>query len=85
MHILWWLMVGLISGWATGKIMRGAGYGVLGDIVLGIVGAMIGGFVMRWMGYAGEGGFLYTIGVAIGGAVILNVVFRLLTRKAVRV
>jgi len=85
MHIVSWLIVGLISGWATGKIVRGAGYGVLGDIVLGIVGAMIGGFIMRWMGYAGRGGLLYTIGVAILGAVILTVVFRLLTGRAVRV
>lgn len=81
MHVLWWLIVGLISGWATGKIMRGAGYGVLGDIGIGIVGAMTGGFVMRWMGYAGEGG----IGGAIAGAVMLTVVFRLLTGRAVRV
>jgi len=85
MHILWWLIVGLIAGWATGKIMRGAGYGVLADIVLGIAGAMTGGFIMRWMGYAGEGGLLYTIGVAIAGAVILTVVVRLLAGRTVRV
>ena len=85
MHIVWWLLVGLISGWATGKIIRGAGYGLLGDIVLGIVGAMIGGFVMRWLGYAGRGGLLYTIGVAIVGAVFVTVVFRVLTGRAVRV
>jgi uncharacterized membrane protein YeaQ/YmgE (transglycosylase-associated protein family) len=85
MHVLWWLIVGLIAGWATGKILRGAGYGVLADIVLGICGALIGGFIMRWMGYAGQGGLLYTIGVAIGGAVILTVVVRLLTgRRALR-
>ena len=39
MHLLWWIIVGLIAGWATGKIMRGSGYGPLMDIVIGIVGA----------------------------------------------
>ena len=38
MHILWWIVVGLIAGWLTGKIMRGAGCGVIGDIILGMLG-----------------------------------------------
>jgi len=45
MFILWWIIVGLIAGWLTGKIMRGAGYGVIGDIIVGIIGALIGGFI----------------------------------------
>lgn len=56
MHLLWWIIVGLIAGWVTGKIMRGAGYGVVMDIVAGIVGALIGGFIMRALGFAGQGG-----------------------------
>jgi uncharacterized membrane protein YeaQ/YmgE (transglycosylase-associated protein family) len=56
----------------------------LADTVLGIAGAMTGGFIMRWMGYAGEGDLLYTVGVAIAGAVILTVVVRLLTGRPVR-
>ena len=78
MHILWWIIVGLIAGWATGKIMKGSGFGTLTDIVVGILGAMVGGFVMRFFGFAGRGGTLYTIGVAILGAVILTTVVRLL-------
>ncbi len=85
MHVFWWLFVGLIAGWATGKIMRGAGYGIIVDIILGIIGAMIGGFIMRWMGYAGEGGFLYTICVATLGAVILTAVVRLIGGRPVRI
>jgi uncharacterized membrane protein YeaQ/YmgE (transglycosylase-associated protein family) len=79
MHVLWWIVVGLIAGWATGKIMRGAGYGVFMDIVVGIVGALIGGFVMRALGFAGQGGMIYTILVAIGGAVVLTWIVRLVT------
>ena len=82
MHILWWIVVGLVGGWATGQIMRGSGYGVLMDIVLGIAGALIGGFLMQSLGYASQGGLLYTIVVAIGGAVILTVVARFLFRVA---
>ena len=84
MHILWWLIVGLIAGWATGHIMRGAGYGGGVDIVLGIVGAIIGGAIMRELGYAGEGGLIYTIGVATLGAISLTAVVRLFTGRSVR-
>lgn len=45
MGILSWIIVGLIAGWLAGVIMRGSGYGILGDIVLGIIGALIGGFL----------------------------------------
>ena len=81
MHILWWAIVGLIAGWATGKIMKGAGYGVLMDIIVGIAGAMLGGFLMRAVGFAGEGGMIYTVIVAIVGAVILTAILRFFTRS----
>lgn len=81
MHVLWWIIVGLIAGWATGKIMRGSGYGALADIVLGIIGGLIGGFVMQALGFASQGGTIYTILVAIGGACLLTWVFRLVTGR----
>ncbi|MGC9995427.1 MAG: GlsB/YeaQ/YmgE family stress response membrane protein [Terriglobia bacterium] len=80
MHILWWIVVGLIAGWLTGKIMKGTGYGVIGDIILGIVGALVGGFVMRQLGFVGQGGMIYTILVAVGGAIVLTAVVRGLKR-----
>jgi uncharacterized membrane protein YeaQ/YmgE (transglycosylase-associated protein family) len=78
MHLLWWVIVGLIAGWTTGKIMRGSGYGAVMDIVIGIVGAVVGGWIMRAAGFSGQGGTIYTILVAIGGAIVLTWVFRLL-------
>lgn len=45
MGILSWIVLGLIAGWLAGQVMKGGGYGVLGDIVLGIVGALVGGFL----------------------------------------
>jgi len=50
MHLLWWILVGLVAGWATGKIMKGSGYGFIADIVLGIVGAVIGGYIAGALG-----------------------------------
>jgi uncharacterized membrane protein YeaQ/YmgE (transglycosylase-associated protein family) len=73
--------VGLIAGWATGKIMKGSGYGALMDIIIGIVGALFGGWLMRMAGFRGQGGTIYTILVAIGGAVILTWLFRLVTGR----
>ena len=79
MHVLWWIIVGLIAGWATGKIMRGEGYGTIVDIIVGIIGALIGGAIMRALGFSGQGGMLYTILVAIGGAVLLTWILRLIS------
>jgi len=80
MFILWWIVVGLIAGWITGKIMKGSGYGAIMDIIIGIIGAVAGGFLMRTFGFAGEGGMIYTIIVAVIGAVILTLIFRLIKK-----
>ncbi len=81
MYIIWWIVVGLIAGWATGKLMRGAGYGPLMDIVLGVVGAVIGGWIMSVLGFAGGGGMIYTIVVAIVGACLLVAIARALSGR----
>ena len=84
MFIIWWIIVGLIAGWLTGKIMKGSGYGTLMDIVIGIIGAIIGGFIMRSVGFAGQGGMIYTIIVAVIGAIILTLILRLVTGSRAR-
>jgi len=78
MFILWWLVVGLIAGWITGKLMKGSGFGAIMDIVIGIIGAIVGGFIMRAFGFAGQGGMIYTIIVAVIGAVILTWIIHLI-------
>ena len=80
MFILWWILVGLIAGFITGKLMQGSGFGTIGDIVVGIIGAIAGGFIMRAVGFAGQGGLLYTILVAVVGAVVLTLLLRLVKR-----
>jgi uncharacterized membrane protein YeaQ/YmgE (transglycosylase-associated protein family) len=74
------LIVGLIAGWATGKLMKGSGYGVLVDILLGIVGAFVGSRVLGMLGIYTSGGLIPTILVAILGAVIVVALVRLLKR-----
>jgi uncharacterized membrane protein YeaQ/YmgE (transglycosylase-associated protein family) len=80
-HLIWWIVVGLIAGWITGKIMGGSDRGFFMDILLGIAGALVGGWLMRVAGFAGRGGTIYTILVATGGAVLLTFLYRLITRK----
>ena len=80
MFFLYIILVGLVAGWAAGKIMKGSGYGPLMDIVLGVVGAIIGGWIMRALGYFTSGGLIASILVAILGAVVVIVVVRALKK-----
>jgi uncharacterized membrane protein YeaQ/YmgE (transglycosylase-associated protein family) len=77
--ILWWIIVGLIAGWLAGQVMKGGGYGVLADIVLGILGGILGGWIFGQMGI-GAGSTIGSIIVAFIGAVILVGITRLLKR-----
>src|ERR1700732_2404685 len=65
-----WILIGLIAGWLAGKIARGAGFGCITDIILGLVGSLLGGWIFVKLGIFG-GGFLYSLAAATLGAVIL--------------
>ncbi|HEY3767845.1 MAG TPA: GlsB/YeaQ/YmgE family stress response membrane protein [Candidatus Angelobacter sp.] len=69
--LIWWIIVGLIAGWLAGKIMKGSGYGTLGDILLGMVGAIVGGWILRILGFYSSGRLISSILVATLGAVFL--------------
>jgi uncharacterized membrane protein YeaQ/YmgE (transglycosylase-associated protein family) len=81
MQLLWWILVGLVAGWITGKLMKGGGYGFILDIILGIVGAVVGGYIATALGISPQGGLIYTILIAVGGAVLVVFVVRLITGK----
>jgi uncharacterized membrane protein YeaQ/YmgE (transglycosylase-associated protein family) len=68
--IVWWLLVGLIACWLAGLFMRGSGYGIILDIVLGLVGSFIGGLLFSLF-VEGDVGFWGSIGVSCVGACIL--------------
>lgn len=76
--ILWWVIVGLIAGWATGRVMKGKGFGPVMDIAVGIAGAIVGGLIMRLLGFGASGGLILTVLVAIMGAVLLTLILRFL-------
>ena len=74
-----WIVIGIIAGWLTGKLMRGAGYGVLMDLILGLIGAVIGGWIFGRLGILAYG-FLGSLAAATVGAVILVAIARLFSR-----
>jgi uncharacterized membrane protein YeaQ/YmgE (transglycosylase-associated protein family) len=85
MSIIAWILLGLIAGWLAGMIMRGGGYGIVGDIVLGIVGAIVGGWITgALLGRDMINGFnIETLLVAVLGAIVLIAVSRLFTGRPV--
>jgi uncharacterized membrane protein YeaQ/YmgE (transglycosylase-associated protein family) len=74
------LLVGAIAGWLAGLIVRGAGFGLIGDIIIGIVGAFIAGWLLPRLGIHIMSGIVGAIIDATIGAVILLLVIRLLRR-----
>lgn len=82
MGIVAWIIVGLIAGWLAGLVMKGGGYGVVGDIVLGIVGAIVGGWLgANFLGLGVSGINLESILVAAVGAIIVVFASRLVLRR----
>lgn len=85
MGLLSWILVGLIAGWLAGLIMKGGGYGVIGDIILGIIGAIVGGFLAGALFGVQDpiSGFnLTTIVVAFLGAVVVVAIVRALPGRS---
>lgn len=83
MGLLSWIVVGLIAGWLAGKVMKGSGFGLLGDIIVGVVGALVGGWLadsVLGLGVGITGFNLTTIIVAFLGAVLVLFVLRVLRR-----
>jgi uncharacterized membrane protein YeaQ/YmgE (transglycosylase-associated protein family) len=74
-QLVWWIVVGLIAGFLAGLVMRGGGFGIVGDIVVGILGAIIGGFVAGLLGL-GASGFVGSIIIAFLGACLLIALLR---------
>jgi uncharacterized membrane protein YeaQ/YmgE (transglycosylase-associated protein family) len=87
MGILSWIVLGLVAGWLAGQFMKGGGYGLIGDIVLGIVGAIIGGFLTGLvLGRDMISGFnIESVVVAFIGAIVLIAVSRAFSRSTSRV
>jgi uncharacterized membrane protein YeaQ/YmgE (transglycosylase-associated protein family) len=76
-----WIVIGVVAGWLTGKLMKGSGFGFFVDMIVGLVGALVGGFLSSHMGFGGVGqhGMVMSIVIAVIGAVVLTWLFRLVT------
>jgi len=78
MTVIWFLIVGVVAGWLAGLLVKGGGFGLIGDLVVGILGALIGGLLFG--GSLLGGGLLGSVVVATLGAVILLVVLRVIKK-----
>lgn len=79
-NFIWFLIVGLVAGWLAGVLVKGGGFGLIGDLVVGVIGAFLGGFLFTSLGVSAGGGLLGAIVVATIGAVVLLFLVRLLKR-----
>jgi uncharacterized membrane protein YeaQ/YmgE (transglycosylase-associated protein family) len=78
--ILIWLLIGAIAGWLAGQIVRGGGFGLPGDIIVGIIGAFVGGWLFAKLGIFVGAGLVGAIVAATVGAVVLLLLLRVLRR-----
>ncbi len=84
MGILSWIVVGLLAGWLAGLLVKGRGYGCIGDIVVGVIGALLGGFLASYFFHMGDpisGINFQSILIAFVGAVIFVVILRLISGR----
>jgi len=77
--LIWFLLIGLIAGWLAGKLIRGGGYGIVGDMIVGVIGAFIGGWLFSFLGIS-AGGLIGSIITAFVGAVVLILILRAIRR-----
>lgn len=74
MDLIGFLLIGLIAGWIATNFMRGSGMGLVGNLVIGVIGAFVGGFLFRLMGFAAVGLIGHLITATVGAIALLYVV-----------
>ncbi len=85
MGLIAWIIVGLLAGWLTGMLLKGSGYGLLGDLLLGLIGSIVGGWLFGLILPAAEpSGLIGSIIVATIGAIVLVAIVRLIRGQPVR-
>jgi uncharacterized membrane protein YeaQ/YmgE (transglycosylase-associated protein family) len=71
MSLVWFLLIGAVAGFLAGKIMKGKGFGIIGNIVVGVIGAVLGGFLFGVLGVSTGDGLLGSLVTATVGAIVL--------------
>lgn len=80
MSLILFLLIGAIAGWIAGKLLRGGGFGLIGNLVVGIVGAVIGGHLFSYLGVSAGGGLIGSLVTAVIGALVLLFIVGLIKR-----
>lgn len=80
--IIFWLIIGALAGWLAGMLVKGGGFGLIGDIVVGIIGAIVGGWLAGVLGLHIGSGFISSLITATAGAALLIFVLRMFRRSA---
>jgi uncharacterized membrane protein YeaQ/YmgE (transglycosylase-associated protein family) len=79
MQFVWFVLIGIAAGWLAGQFMKGGGYGLVGDLIVGVIGALLGGFLLGLLGIS-AGGLLGSLVTATVGAVVLIALLRAIKR-----
>ncbi len=79
MDFIWFIIIGIAAGWLAGTIMKGGGYGLFGDLIVGVIGALLGGFLFGLLGISAAG-LIGSLITATVGAVVLIALLRLIKR-----
>jgi uncharacterized membrane protein YeaQ/YmgE (transglycosylase-associated protein family) len=80
MDLVWFILIGIAAGWLAGQIMKGTDFGLLGDLIVGVIGALLGGFLFQLLGITAAG-LLGSLITATVGAIVLIALLRVLKRR----
>ena len=81
MDLVYFLLIGALAGWLAGKMTKGSGFGVLGNVVVGVLGALLGGYLLRQLGFWTDSSLLGTLVTALLGAIVLLFLLSLVKSK----
>ncbi|MDI6402213.1 GlsB/YeaQ/YmgE family stress response membrane protein [Balneolaceae bacterium ANBcel3] len=78
--MIWFLIIGMIAGWIAGLIMQGKGFGLIGNMIVGVLGALVGGYLFDLLDISTGSGFWGSLGTSVVGAVVFLFLIRLFKR-----
>ena len=81
MEFAWFCLIGVCAGWLAGQFVKGGGFGLVGDLIVGVIGAILGGYVFRLLGISASG-LMGALVTATVGAILLLVIVRAVRRKS---
>ncbi|MFO1009394.1 MAG: GlsB/YeaQ/YmgE family stress response membrane protein [Planctomycetota bacterium] len=71
MELVWFLLIGIVAGWLAGVLFKGSGFGLVGDMIVGVIGALLGGWLLGQLGVMPHGSFGLLVTATVGALVLL--------------